>query len=482
MNDWFDYILDNARSQPEVPAVVMEDRVVTYGMLGAAIDACARRLAAQNLTADDVAAVCIDNPIRHLTLSLALYRIGIRAVSVEPSHSGLSCLSVSVLIGDETAKQHFSAARAFTVTDDWFNPATAPQLALPEPFSDGHAVCRYSLTSGTTGEPKMLASTVECIGRNIFPGTAIYGCKRILPMPGLTSLWGIMVACGALASRNTLYFATTPFQAIRMVELFGIDFVVAGTEQLVALTRAARKTGANVTSLRTVIVAGSQLTRALVEAAALYLCKDVRNRYGSSEVGMISEGPAREVVSKPGYVGHVVPGVEVGVFHPDGRRCAPGEAGILMSRAKREAGQQADPWVDHGDYGRISADGAILLLGRSAEAGPLAALSPREVSPAAEVEHLLRLEWDAADAAAIKVDRANASSENTESEFWVGTVDCKDADAGALQNLMRGRGIAGTVRLFPLRLVPRGPNGKVRRDALVAAMHEAAAVKVGAKR
>ena len=257
MNDWFDYILDNARSQPEVPAVVMEDRVVTYGMLGAAIDACARRLAAQNLTADDVAAVCIDNPIRHLTLSLALYRIGIRAVSVEPSHSGLSCLSVSVLIATTRRRNSISPQPA---------PSPSPMTgSIPRPrrgsrcpshFPTAHAVCRYSLTSGTTGEPKMLASTVECIGRNIFPGTAIYGCKRILPMPGLTSLWGIMVACGALASRSTLYFATTPFQAIRMVELFGIDFVVAGTEQLVALTRAARKTGANVTSLRTVIVAG----------------------------------------------------------------------------------------------------------------------------------------------------------------------------------------------------------------------------------
>ena len=102
-----------------------------------------------------------------------------------------------------------------------------------------------------------------------------------------------------------------------------------------------------------------------------------------------------------------------------------------------------------------------------------------------EVEHLLRLEWDAADAAAIKLDRAGAASEtitpgNMAPEFWVGTVNCKDATAAALQNLMRGRGIAGTVRLFRLPAVPRGPNGKVRRDALVAAMREAAAAAAGA--
>ena len=42
---------------------------------------------------------------------------------------------------------------------------------------------------------------------------------------------------------------------------------------------------------------------------------------------MISEGPAREVVSKPGYVGHVVPGVEVACSIP---------TAVVALRAKRE--------------------------------------------------------------------------------------------------------------------------------------------------
>ncbi|MDR3469791.1 MAG: class I adenylate-forming enzyme family protein [Xanthobacteraceae bacterium] len=471
MDDWFDYILDHTRSQPEAPAAVMEDRVVTYGMLGAAIDACARRLAAQNFAADDVVALCIADPIRHLTLGLALFRIGIRAISIEPAHRGLSALSFSALVGDEAARKHFPAARLLPLTDDWFNPATAPAVALAEPFSGGRTIWRYSLTSGTTGEPKMLATPLEYVGRNVLPGNAIYGCARTLPMLGLTSIWGFTAACCALASRRTVYFATSPFQAVRMIELFGIDLVFAGTEQLVALVRAARKTGATVDSLRTVIVGGSQMTRALAEAAALHLCKDVRNRYGSSEVGMISEVPAREAVSRPGYAGRVAPGVEIAAFRPDGRPCAPGEAGNVMSRVRRARGAAPDPWVDHGDFGWIDADGAIVILGRTAEIGDLSAPAAREVSPVHEVEHLLRLEWDAADAAAVMVEGDGAAP-----EIWVGAVDCKDADAAVLQGLMRGRGIAGTVRLFHLQAVPRGANGKVQRGALAAALRAAAAL------
>ena len=51
MNNWFDHILFHTRAQPDSPAIVMEDRAVTYGMLGAAIERCARRIAALNLHA-----------------------------------------------------------------------------------------------------------------------------------------------------------------------------------------------------------------------------------------------------------------------------------------------------------------------------------------------------------------------------------------------------------------------------------------------
>ena len=57
MNNWFECILLHARAQPQTPAMVMEDRTVTYGMLGAAIERCARRIAALNIAPDGLVAV-----------------------------------------------------------------------------------------------------------------------------------------------------------------------------------------------------------------------------------------------------------------------------------------------------------------------------------------------------------------------------------------------------------------------------------------
>ena len=84
-----------------------------------------------------------------------------------------------------------------------------------------------------------------------------------------------------------------------------------------------------------------------------------------------------------------------------------------------------------------------------------------QVSPVHEVEHLVKLEWDVADASAVL-----SQNEAGEPELWVATVDCKDADAKTLETFMRQRGIVGRVRLFPVKAIPRGANGKVQRERL----------------
>ena len=87
----------------------------------------------------------------------------------------------------------------------------------------------------------------------------------------------------------------------------------------------------------------------------------------------------------------------------------------------------------------------MFVVGRTADIDDLSDASVRDISPVYEVEHLLRLEWDATDAAAVMVDGNTAKP-----EIWVATVDCKDADVQKLQTILRQRGIEGVVRLFPL--------------------------------
>jgi hypothetical protein len=133
-------------------------------------------------------------------------------------------------------------------------------------------------------------------------------------MPGLSSNWGFTTACAVLATGRTLCFAESPLQAIRMIELFAIDFVMASTEQLLVLTRVARKSGAHLQSLRTIWIGGTVPSRALLEAAMIYLCRNILCRYAASEIGLMAQATAAEVLASPGLVGHIVPGVDIALF------------------------------------------------------------------------------------------------------------------------------------------------------------------------
>jgi acyl-coenzyme A synthetase/AMP-(fatty) acid ligase len=477
MNDWFDYIMLHARMQPEKPAMAMEDRVVTYGMLKPAIEQCAHHVVALNIARDGVAAVIVKNPIRHFTLSLGLFRAGIQAVSLEHGQADIKDLKFAAVLGDEDASSLIDPGNRFVpVTDAWFSQDAPAPGDLPNGFLDEAQVCRWSLTSGTTGRPKLVRHRVEDVGRRVLKFID-FDWNLVLSLPGLSSNFGFTNGCAALATGRTLCFAESPYQAIRMIELFSIDLVAASTEQLVALTRVARKLGAQVKSLRGVYLAGSLPSRALLEAALLYLCNNIQCRYSASEIGQVACATAREVLLKPGLVGHIVPGVEVGIFDRHGNRCPAGQIGIVKCRRKKDSagrspGQDAESWVELGDLGCIAKDGQLHIAGRVTD---VTAKDPQMnpsnlISPIYEVEHLLRLEWDSADAAAILV---NDGSEGPNPQIWVGVVDNKGASVENITALIRPRGFEHTIKLFNLPAIPRSPSGKVNREQLKALMHAA---------
>jgi O-succinylbenzoic acid--CoA ligase len=138
---------------------------------------------------------------------------------------------------------------------------------------------------------------------------------------------------------------------------------------------------------------------------------------------------------------------------------------------KRSSDCEEDEWTDPGDVGWLTQDGQLFIVGRTSDIADPFSASAREISPVHEVEHLLRLEWDASDAAAILIDDDAADAKP---EIWVGAVDCKDARADQFERILRQNGIEGTVRLFPLAAIPRGANGKVQRSQLKSLMLAAA--------
>ena len=465
MINWFDHILYHTGTQPETPAMVMEDRVVTYGMLAEAIERCAQRIAALDFPHDGAAAVIVANPIRHMVLCLALFRLGVRSLSLTLGQQNASVPGLVLVLGD----QEFCQARAQTrapaslvveATDAWF-AEDAPACTLPAGFADAGQVCRLSLTSGTTGAPKVVQFTVADMGGK--GGSLLLGWSgsRRMCLPGLASALGFWTASAVLTGGGTLYFSESPHQSIRMIELFAIEHVWAPTEQLLAMTRVARTLRPRLPSLHFIETGGGLPSRALLEAAMLYLCRDVCCRYGASEAGPMARAPARDVLARPGLAGYVLPGVEVAIVDTSGKPCAPGTTGLVRSRSNSRWDGINRPWVELGDLGWLTAEGELFVVGRAADLGMPEGATARQISPVHEAEHLLRLEWDAADAAGVVVEASGARP-----QLWIGTVDCKEAKAGRLEVILRERGFDYAVRIVPVPAIPRGVSGKVNRAEL----------------
>ena len=375
--------------------IVLLDRAITYGMLALGMEAAARRLVTLKLEASAPVAIAVESPLRQTVLALALMRIGVPSLSAERMSAVPADIAFAAVLGDpEAGKQAPLGSRFVAVGDDWFAPGPADRSSLPEGFTAVRQVCRLSLTSGTTGASKLFRDTVADIGarayHNYFGGIDL-SRTGVLCMPGLSTTFGFGNACATLAAGRPLCFAGSAGEALAMIELYSIDFVIASTEQVLSLAATARRTGAQLRSLRNVIVGGSVPSRTLLEAAMSYLCKDILCQYGATEIGLVARTMARDVLTRPGLVGLAVPGVEVGVFDTAGQACAPEHPGIIKvdRRAAYEdapTGPRRTPdWIPLGDDGWLDADGRLYVVGRSSER-----TASSHVSPEVEVEHILR--------------------------------------------------------------------------------------------
>ena len=84
-------------------------------------------------------------------------------ISLELAHQSIAGLNPKlVLAGSSQGKAAFARThRIVEVSDDWFSssPAFTDVSLPPEPFAGEREICRQTLTSGSTGEPKVVDKT-----------------------------------------------------------------------------------------------------------------------------------------------------------------------------------------------------------------------------------------------------------------------------------------------------------------------------------
>jgi acyl-coenzyme A synthetase/AMP-(fatty) acid ligase len=374
-----DFILHHARTRPEKPAIILADRVATYDMMAQGMLRVEERLRALNLAPHELVGVAIENPIRHMIVAAALFRLGHPVMSVAKI-ADIVALRLPVGIFLQGAPESLVAGRRqVMVGDEWFAGARLTiDATQSNGFDSDQSICRVDLSSGTTGRPKALSLTVKAFHEwvaNYYTAIGSGSWDRILLLPGLTSSWGFTMAAHALAAGRTMLRAVTPRDSLQMMSVYGAEALAASTQQLRELVRAQTQAPIPCLSLGAVMTAGALMSRALLLEARATICNSIVNQYGSSEAGSTAYAMADQLTEIEGATGYVVPGAQVEIVGENSESLPPGSEGIVRIRASWQAqsfppgaaSESNDAWFYPGDRGRLTADGLLVLSGRTSE-------------------------------------------------------------------------------------------------------------------
>ena len=467
-----------AQVRPGAIALIGGARAIRFRQLARAINNLATHLAAQGIAPGDCVGVAMDQSSLHLILLLALARLRAVCLPAHALHPAATRKSIvdhfrPVTIACHRAKDGVEGCSELLVDPGWLRKPAEATLPPIAPADVSNEVCRFSLSSGTTGLPKGIVRTHgDTLNQVLFQASA-FRCDsktRFLCVMDFNTSASLNRLLSYLASGSTVIIAESPgWDAVQTV--------LAETEPVHTLLspgllgRWLRDLGdrrASCPALTHLSIVGGRLQHAMWQRASRQITPHIFTCYGSTEAGLTAlqypDDPRRERDS----VGRIVPWAEVEVIDPDGRPLSPGKQGRLRFRGigfatsyyeNPEATAKAfrDGWFYPGDIGRVSVRGSLFVAAREDD---MLNIQGQKID-LSESEGVLAAHPAVAEVAAFRVATATG-----EAHLVAAVVTRTKIDAGELLKYSRDKlGARAPHLVVPVRELPRDAMGKVaRRD------------------
>jgi acyl-coenzyme A synthetase/AMP-(fatty) acid ligase len=458
-----------ARTMPQRPAVIQPEGIVTYRALAQAIESAAEYFARNIPDKSKPVAVSVATGSKMLVASLGLLRAGFNVLpATKTLFEHLPSAGANTLVYERDGAT-LDGGTNILFDETWLTIGTNSRK-LDTPIREmktkgGHIIY---FTSGSTGRPKKVAQTLaDWEQRMLFPNNSSFvDYERALIVPGLSSSYGINRAYETLNAGKSVCFAPFGQQMLWLVNTYGIDTIIASTQQALHLADIQEKAVRyQLPSLRSVRIAGSVMTRDGFLRLKNNLCREVIIFYASAEAGPVASAPYDMIADIPNAVGFVAPGVEVEIVDGAGHVMPAGTEGFVRVRtpvllARSPADQPDTNWFYPGDLGWLTEEGVLCIAGRT---GDVINRGGVKLS-VTDFENFLLSAPGVKDAGICTVMGASGFQ-----EVWVGVVLEPSTDMAAFRQSIESNPQFGTNidRLFVVETIPRGTLGKIQRDELI---------------
>jgi long-chain acyl-CoA synthetase len=478
MQTLFGASLRQSAANPQAPhAIVSPQREFAFAELDRCVDRCATWLLREGCRRSQVVGITIGEEVTHLIVSLALLRLGVPQVCL-PTYDPLAM------------RQHLARRLPLgqvVVTDSQFTLPGYPVSMLPagvldaaasaEPCAaidaDPDAPAMYCTSSGTTGEPKIVAFSQRMIAwraerRALASGERMLMLTTVEDHPAKSArLYCLQLGLTSVLQADV---SSPPVAVNELCARFGVtrlDMSVLQASGLAPDDAAGGRIPPGVTVLASGSRVPARLRRAFRSRGARLFVD-----YGAREVASISDTWSDDGDEAVETVGRPHPWIELQIVDEHGSTLPTGEPGDVRVRSAgmiheyhqdpiATARHFRDGWFYPGDIGSLTAGGSLCIHGRVDD---MMNLNSIKIFPV-EIERVLE------DHPAVKTAAAFSVPSAVHGDIPVAAVELHAAATVDVDALMAGArerlGVRAPRRIVVVKALPRSAAGKVLKRDLI---------------
>jgi non-ribosomal peptide synthetase component E (peptide arylation enzyme) len=406
-----DFLKESVEARPDAVAIVDETRSITWSELDQQVDRIAAGLVELGLQQGEFVAVQIPNIVEFVEVYLAIFRAGLRALTIMPTYGERDVaymlevcdVRAMVLVSEFRGRDLSLMAKrlqdtlpslkhVILVGGEMEGAVGLERLRSTEPHDglresrrpDPDSVSRVSFTSGTTGRPKGVVHTHNAdmtTPRWTFTALGL-GAETTIWMPSPIShatgiLFGLYLSV-MYGSKLVLQDRWDAENALRLIQDHQAAFTVSATPFIKGILDCPKLADYDVSSFKYFVSGGAPIPSELVERSESMLGVKLLRVFGQSEAPLhtlnLPDDPWEKLVTTDGQL---IGACKVKIVSEDRTRELPrGEVGEYATQGPHvflgyfgeeeiTAGcRTPDGWYFSGDLCKMDEDGHVIYVDR----------------------------------------------------------------------------------------------------------------------